>query len=288
MIILATIGGVLVALFWGVSDYLSGKSGQHSDEYLTNFIVQVMGAVFLLPIVLWKGLPLNIDLNLFIIFLISVLFTIAYVSFVKSLAIGPFGVAAPLANSYALVTIVFGLLFLGFNISLVQIGIFLVIIFSILLLAVDKTTFNIKNFRKSTLYFAGLAAVTWGIAFALVDVVAHHYAWYELLFLIGVFASVLGFLYYILIRKRIPSFSDLGYQNMKLAWRSGVLLFIGSVAFFATTDLTGSVVIPAVLASASPLVTSLMAAIHDQEELTSLKRLGAVLIVVSIMALNIL
>ena len=117
MILIATIGGLLTLLFWGLSDYFAGKSGQKVDAYLTTLIVQLMGTIFLLPVVLWYGLSISISASLIVVVVISLLFTIAYIFFIKSLASGPFGVAAPIANSYAFITLLLGFLFLQFQLT---------------------------------------------------------------------------------------------------------------------------------------------------------------------------
>jgi uncharacterized membrane protein len=63
---------------------------------------------------------------------------------------------------------------------------------------------------------------------------------------------------------------------------------VGSIAFYLGAGYSGSVVIPAVIASASPLVTSLMAHIKDKEKLSVYKRIGALVIVLGLMLLNLL
>lgn len=286
MILIATIGGLLALLFWGLSDYFTGKSGQEADAYLTNLVVQLMGVIFLLPIVLWYGLSISISTSLIVVVVTSLLFTIAYIFFIKSLASGPFGVAAPLANSYAFITLLLGFLFLQFQVSALQLFALVIIIVGVIALAVDRATLDYKNFRGSTIYFAAITALLWGSAFALIETVIDEFAWYELLFMISVLITTLSFLFYVVIRKRIPIWNDIRYKSMKYAWHSGVLLSLGAIAFFVAAERSGSVVIPAVIASASPLITSFMAYWRDEEELPLYKRVGAIIIILGLIALN--
>ena len=60
----------------------------------------------------------------------------------------------------------------------------------------------------------------------------------------------------------------------------------GSIAFYLGIESTGSVVIPVVIASTSPLVTSIAARFVDKEKLTVIQRFGAVIIVLGIIGLN--
>ena len=62
---------------------------------------------------------------------------------------------------------------------------------------------------------------------------------------------------------------------------------IGSIGFYIGAESGSSVIIPAVIASASPLVTSFMAHIKDGERLSLYKRIGAIIIVLGLMLLNI-
>ena len=287
MILIATIGGLLTLLFWGLSDYFSGKSGQKVDAYLTTLIVQLMGTIFLLPVVLWYGLSISISASLIVVVVISLLFTIAYIFFIKSLASGPFGVAAPLANSYAFITLLLGFLFLQFQVSALQLFALVIIIVGVIALAIDRATLDYKNFRGSTIYFAAITALFWGGAFALIETVIDEFAWYELLFMISALITTFSFLFYVVIRKRIPTWNDVKYKSMKYAWHSGVLLSLGAIAFFVAAERSGSVIIPAVIASASPLVTSFMSYWRDKEKLPLYKRIGAITIILGLIFLNL-
>src|SRR3989338_8907938 len=117
MIFIVTLGGLVALLFWGLCDYLLGKGGKQSNAYLLNFLVQLIGVFIYLPFVLWQGVPISMDASLYVVALVSALFTVAFVAAIKAFSIGPFGVAKPLANSYPLITLAVGLVFFLFNIQ---------------------------------------------------------------------------------------------------------------------------------------------------------------------------
>ena len=129
--------------------------------------------------------------------------------------------------------------------------------------------------------------IFWGIGFALFEPVIEHFAWHQLLFINAVFMTLFAFLYCALKQRALPSLESVGYRNNRFAWQTGVWITLGAVTFFAATEHIGSVAIPAVLASASPLATSFLAYYRDNEKLTLLKRIGAVVVVLGIMLLNI-
>ncbi|OGC85256.1 hypothetical protein A3F55_00620 [Candidatus Adlerbacteria bacterium RIFCSPHIGHO2_12_FULL_53_18] len=288
MIALATIGGLLAALFWGAGDYLIGKSGQQRDTYSTNLVNQFVVVLALSGVILWYRTPLVIEFNTLVIIIASgIFFAIASLCFIKSLSIGPFGVAAPLSNSYALVTLLIGIFFLGFEASVLKIIALLVVIMGVVMLAVDRSTFDYKKLHGSTIYFATITMVCWGVAFAAVGLVSDKLPWYQLLWLISIVITFIGFLVYLFVHKKLPNWNNLGFRNMKIAWYAGILLALGSTAFFVSVEQAQDVVIPSVIASAAPLGTSFLAYLYDGEKLSLYKRAGAVTIVLGLMLLNL-
>ena len=138
------------------------------------------------------------------------------------------------------------------------------------------------------LIFAAIAALFWGIGFALVDMVIDKYSWLNFLFLLNVFMAILGLLYYFIVHLKLPNAAELRHTYRQYAWQATVLSVVGSSAFFATAEYSGSVVVPAVIASAAPLVPSFLAHMRDNERLTLYKRAGALVIVAGLMLLNLI
>lgn len=286
MMIIATIGGLSAMLFWGLGDYWAGKAGQKSDAYLVNFVIQLAALLLLLPVTFFYGITIDTALIPLVLF-IAALFTIAYISFVKALSIGPVGVAAPLANGYALVTILVGVVFLNFEISVVQFLVLGLIVFGALMLVVNQDTFRVRSLHASTVVPSLIALLTWGIGFALVEVAAQNMHWSQLLFYLSLFVVIMSYGLCALREHGVPRWRELTYVQNKSAWWSGALLFFGLLGFYAAVDATESVVVPAVLASASPLITSLVAWYKDGEQLSFIQRSGAVIVVCGVMALQL-
>lgn len=288
MTLIATIGGLVTLLFWGAGDYFTGKSGQKGNVYLTNLIVQIVGLIIFTPIILSQDFYLPDAEYLTLTALVAGMFTVAFISFVKALSIGPFGVASPLSNSYSFITLVISVVILGFHVSQTTLFVLLFIIAGIVLLVVDKTTFHWRSFHGSTVYYSLLSAILWGIGFVIADVVLKELTWYQFLFFINFFTVIFGFVYYKKALRTFPDWREFRYKYAPEAWLAGTLLTVGSTALFIATEYTGSVVVPAVIGSAAPLVTSLFARIRDNERLSPYKRLGALVVVVGLMLLNIL
>lgn len=287
MVLIATIGGLIALTGWGFSDYFAGKAGQKGHVATTFFVIQFIGFVMLLPIILWYGIPFALDTSLLLVIASAASFTIAYLSFIKAMSIGPFGVAAPIGNSYPLITLLLVFIFFSIQLAMLQLLALLTITAGVIMLAVDSTTFVRKKMRGSAVLFALVAMVFWGLAFALIEPLLETFTWYQLLFLLSVFTGLFSLIFYRITHKTLPSWDTMKYRNIPYAWNAGLLGVIGAVAFFIASDYIGSVVIPAVIASASPLVTSVMAYARDGERLSLYKRLGAVIVVLGLVLLNL-
>lgn len=287
MILISTLGGLIALVSWGLSDYFAGKSGQQTSAILTNLVLQSMGVVILLPVVLWRGISLDLNVAILIILVSAGFFTIAHVSFVKAMAIGPFGIAAPLGNSYPLITLLVAISLFHLQISLPRVLALSTIVAGVILLVVDRTTLDHRTFRGTTIFFAIVTMVSWGFGFAIIDTVVTEFAWYQLLFLLSTFVALFSFLFYVAASRALPRWQLLWYSNMKHAWRAGFLGVVGAIGFFAASEHSGSVVIPAVIASASPLATSILAYFQEKERLPLYKRGGAIVVLIGLVLLNV-
>ena len=86
MILLATLGGLITLLFWGIGDYLLSKSSKKINPYLANLIVQSIGLIIFFPIVIVYGFSTPQVSTIVSIALMSTMFTVAFLSFVKALS----------------------------------------------------------------------------------------------------------------------------------------------------------------------------------------------------------
>ncbi len=287
MFSIALIGGLFALIFWGLNDYVAGKSGQERDEYLTTLIIHIITPVLLLPLIFYYGESITLGMPFLIVMIVTLFFTIASVSFVKALSMGPFGVVSPLGNSYALITLIIGIVFLQLQISVMQFSSLLIIIIGVIILSVEKKAFNHKKLQRAALFFAMITMFFRGIGFVFIDMVIDIYPWYQLLFLISSFMCFFTFSCYVIIHKSFPKWEAIKYKNMTYAWKGGLFVAIGSAAFYIGAGTGGSVIVPAVIASASPLVTSFMAHVKEKEKISLYKRIGAVIIVFGLILLNL-
>ncbi len=106
--------------------------------------------------------------------------------------------------------------------------------------------------------------------------------------LVAVFMAVeAGILLALSSKKNILTAMKISLSN-RVPVLAGLVFIAGSIAFYFGSDRAGSVIIPAVIASSGPLVASILGAVVDKERIGALKRMGAIIIVAGIIALNTL
>lgn len=280
--------GLIPILSWGASDYLVGKSSRQFTPLTALFSINVVGVmVAALLMIPFPGGGLSSHLSeVFVVAAISTLMTIAYLALTTALDIGPISVASATANGYPLVIT---LLVVAFGASLVvnvAVGALVVFVGGALLSAEDGnqgvTFFASKAFRIAT-----ISVLAWGVAFFLLGRVSENLNWAEVNTIVGLTmmsqCALVMFLRKISIRKTLVKLSERTSWPM---WLAGALQSIGLAALFLAQDVGGSVVVPAVMASASPLVTAGLAAYFDKEKLLKINYIGAIVIVVGIMLIN--
>ncbi len=286
--LIATLAGLFVALAWGTTDWLTARSSRHYDTLEINFAVQTISLVWAGIIFAFSGLHVDDGVQVFRIALSSALIVIAYLAFIKALSSGVLGIVVPLGNIYPLFTIVLSLVFLSTHIKLVQLIAMLGITLGAALLAYEKNVKKIpfKEMHKET-GLALMAAVIWGVGFFVLNPVVGQVSWQTITIISEPTAFILSFLLLVATRRQQTTAAIKRSWQAKMPLLVGLLGTAGMISLYFGSTRAGSVLIPTVLAAAAPLVTSLFGALFEGERLGVLKRVGAVVVVAGIVALNI-
>lgn len=288
--LIATLAGLVTALCWGTSDYLSAKSSKKHGAIEINFVVEIVGLGLAIVIVLFSGIHISTANQFIRIVLGNILLTSAYLIFVKALARGAVGIIVPIGNSYPLFTILLSLVFLDTRFKLSELLAMALIMAGILILAYEKNDRKIpvKELHRETL-LALIAAITWGLAFFVLNPIANQVSWQTVSF-VGQAAS---FIFASLLLGGLMIKGKKTVESVKKAFTYKPTLAIGLVGVSGTFVLyfgfhkAGSVTIPTLLSAAGPLVAAFWAALVDHEKLGLLKRVGAVVVVSGIILLNV-
>ena len=288
MISFITLGGIITLFAWGAADYCAGKSGRvKQDPLLSNIVLRFIFALIIIPVFVFSGQSLPLIQPALYLIGSSLLFNAAYIFFIQAFSKGKFGVVTPIGNSYALITLLIGVVVFGASLTTLQITASILIVAGIIVLSLARTTLQNKRTKTSAILWAMAAMFSWGFGFSLLEPAASALTWPQFLVVLAVLGLFFSFVLYSVIQKRPPPWNELRYSHTHYAWLAGAFMAIGAISLYISIDLGESVVIPVVLASASPLGTFLIAHIREKERLSSLGRVGAMIVVVGVILLNL-
>jgi drug/metabolite transporter (DMT)-like permease len=285
--LIATIAGLVTAVLWGAGDWLTAKSSKKFDIFETFFVVELAGLIIVLPILLLSNQQIPTLSQFSILAGASLLFTVAYLMFIEALSKGAVGIVVPLSNTYALVTLVLSLIFLGSTFTNRQIGAMFGIALGAVILAYEKNhkKIPIKELHRETVLCI-CASLGWGTALFLINPLVDQLSWQVITGTLSIFMTSLSFLILVMYKKPKPSKLARSALRNRYGIAAGVLLTLGTFAFYSGSEKTGNLLIPAVISSGGPLVAAYLSAMFDKERLGAHKRIGAVVIVAGIVILN--
>jgi drug/metabolite transporter (DMT)-like permease len=288
-ILIATLCGIAAAILYGVGDWLTPRSRRELSAWQINFLVYVCGATISL-LVFIVSLPHHLPAaNIWLeAVLYSSFISVGYLFFVRALTTGAIGVVVPLSGTYPVITLVLSVLILNDVFSVGQVVAMALIIGGSVFLAYEKNhqKLPLRQLHQANLYTV-LAVMIWGVGFFLLNPMFDKVDWQILLLMLDGSGLLIATIVMVATYKR-KTRQAIGYTLPdKTVWTAATLLSTGTVALYLGAGKTGNVIIPAVIASLSPLLSSTLEAFIDKKHLGVLKRAGAVLAVGGIVLLNI-
>jgi drug/metabolite transporter (DMT)-like permease len=279
----------MAAICYGVGDWLTPRSRRELTPWQINFLVSLCGAViaFLVFILSWPHHWPTADVWAEAI-AYSAFVSAGYLFFVRALTVGAIGVVVPLSGVYPMITLALSVLILNDVFSAGQVVAAALIVAGSAFLAYQK---NYRQLPLRELHKANIstifAVLIWGVGFFLLNPLFDKVDWQILLLMLDgsgllIAAIVMVFIY------RQKAAREIQYVLAdRTVWTAALLLGSGTVALYLGAGKTGNIIIPAVISSLSPLLSSALEAFVDRKRLGLLKRVGAVLAVGGIILLNL-
>src|SRR3990167_488432 len=288
--LIATFGGLWAMMAWGISDWIAARSSRGQwNAFDVNLAIQLPGLFIMLAVFFLTNQPWPSLAHALTISLAGLSFTGAYISFVKALSIGAVGLVVPLASLFPVITIILSVIFLTVSFSGWQYLAMMIVITGVVLLAVEKRNRNLPlKVQHQAAIFALIASFLWGLGNFVQNMVITKEPWQVILTFVNVSMAIAAILIVLLVSRRSFGRKIKEVSNNRLGLLAGVAVTTGSFGFYSGSKRAGSVIIPSVVAAASPLVASFLSWVFDKEKLTLLKRAGAVIAVAGIIMLNIL
>lgn len=286
--LIASIAGLVTAFCWGTSDYLAARSSKRIGALETNFALQLSSLAIVGLVFAIYGVHVAHLADLGQILLSSLLLNIAFVIFLQALSKGAVGIIVPLSAIYPLFTILLSMVFSRLEFSTVQLGAMLIIVFGAAILAYEKNHANIplKQLHRKTV-LALSAAIIWGVSFFIIGPVTQRVSWQS----ISIITESLSLCFAIVLLFAANRWNTVVAMRRALKAQPAIVagLFgeVGLMTFYLGTGHAGSVIIPVVLSSTGPLVTSFYGVVFDRERIGTYRRAGAVLTVAGVIILNL-
>jgi len=288
MLLTITLLGILSLTLFGVGDYAIGRGARKVNPHVVNFVLQLMAFVVIAPIALYMGISMHSSSDAIGTLAIGFGFGIGYYFGVKALALGPFGVASPIQNAYSVVALVVGLLFFGIALSAMAVFSLAMVAVGAVLLTFSKDLLKGKLLHSETAKLAGLCMVIQGASFAFLTPFIRRNEWHEILFVMSLGTLlVTAALMFRAFAQRTHEMKILFTKHITAAVVGGLFTGIGGISLFIAGGIDDNIVLPAVLSSASPLATSLIAYVVDRERLPLINRIGAIMVVAGVVVLNL-
>lgn len=266
--------GIMTMLSWGISDFFAAKASRKAGVMKTAVWSQIISvSAFVAIFILFFDFP-DISLrDILLVAICSMLGAIGIISLYKGFEIGNISIISPIAASSAVVTVLLSITFLGEKINFLQgIGISSVIIGAIL------ASFKLKDIAKLKLNkvaagveYGIIAMLSFGVSFALIDILIEKFGWFLPVFLIKSFGLILIFLFSFMMRKELSFPKNAKSFIIIIAILETIaFLSIGAGISYEYTAIVYSV------ASAFPAVTIILARIFFKETIELSNKVGVI------------
>jgi len=287
MLLTITLLSIVALILFGVGDYAIGRSGRNLNPHIVNFVLQLLVFAVTIPIAFIFGLSMTVP-DALITFVIGLVFGLGFIWFIKAMARGPMGIAAPIVNASAIVSLIVSLIFFGVALSMTAIFALVLVGVGAVLLTFTKDTLKGKFLHSETTKLAAIAMIIHGVAFAFLTPVIQRNEWFEVLFMMefGMFVAA-GMIMLSAFARKSGELKILFTKQIRIVVLAGLLTGIGAIVMFLAGDIDKNIILPFVLTSASPLITALIAYFVDQERISLISRIGAVVVVLGMVVLNL-
>ena len=275
---------VFIMASWGIIGILVAKISRAVGALAAGFLI--MFSALLLTIFIWPiffSIPSIINWQAFI--MLGVLGGGVYALFCHLLKIGKVSVVVPITSIWAVITASLGILFLHEFVNPLKILSIVLVVFGVVILSVNWS----KKRKVSSIFSlqaacALLVALGWGLYFFFLGPISKQTGWFSTTLLIRIFVTLTLF---VLL---LPQLKRKAILFKKIQWKVLLSAAILDVFGFTGYNLAVSryeVSYVSVIASASPLITVILAAVFLKEKTNFIQKLGMGLVIAGIIGLQL-
>ena len=266
---------ILSALGFGLANGLAQQYVRDIGIARTLLVRSIVSALILAALfVLWPH-PLSVE-GVVVAAIVAVFGIVAVYAFYRALGVGISGIVTPIANSAVIVTVLTAALVFSESLSTLHYLLIGMIILGVIALSHDGSRLASRGIG-----FALLAMVGWGLSYAFLIIPT---------MMVGPIATPLvGELLIVLLAGSIVLYRRESVPRSSLVPLTaiGVCIVAGVAGFTFALDSTPVSIVAAISAS-NPLVTALYMRVVHGESLSTLQRIGSVLVFAGVIVLSFL
>lgn len=286
--LVATLGGLCAAIFWGWGDWFVAKTSRKNPSLEVNMAFQIPGVILATILLIATRQHINSTHNILVLFLAGIIFSFAFLAFIRAFKAGATGLVAPAGSTYPVFTILLTAIFLTFSFSHLQILAMVTVVIGVMMLGYEKRKKDIPlHVQHQATILALTAALLWGVGNVFQNSVISNETWEVIFFTINISIAVMAVIFLLLMSEGSLIQKTRRIMGSTTAIKAGAIYTVGSIGFYYSSVKVGSIIIPLVVSSTSPLVASALGAVYDGERLSLLKRTGAIIAVLGIVLINI-
>lgn len=281
----AVIFSLISLVGYGVSDFFGAIGSRKIGAFQAAMISRGISLVTLLIIFfIFFKLPPIPPTTILILGITGLLGTFGLLALYKGFKVGNVSIVSPISSSWAMITVLLGIIFLQESLTNLQL-----LAIALIILGTISSSIKLSEFKKlnsktlvSGAVYAFIAMLSWGLMYFLINVLVKALGWFPpILFLIAF--SVLYLAIYFKASK------------MKLAKMKPVLgilalvSILDTIAFLAYSigATSNDVIIVAPIAAAAPAITIILAIARFHEKLETSHKIGIVAIIIGLIVISI-
>lgn len=264
---------LLSAICWGAGGVIFKLGLRNVNEYTGNLVRSAFAVLFLLPVVMLRGIePLTIKLLLLLAFSTVFSFFIGDLLYFNALKNSPVSYALPLASTYPVFVALMDNFLYGYEITASVLLASLTALLAVIVLPKEGGKFTLKSLT------ALFASLSWAISIVTLDYLTEHLSPVSLAFLRLLLNSAM---LYAMVRSVRIDRNTLFYMG----FLGGLISVIGILSFVTSVSMIGSNMVSPISAT-SPVIGALVGKVFLKERMTVRHALAMLLVILSVLILT--
>ena len=266
---------------YGIYDFVSAPLTRKSGAVAVAFwYFLLISLIFLVIGLAFFKIPEFSLFDVAVFAIASVVSAFSLVMFYKGLETGLISVVVPIANAWAVVVVLVGVLFLAERVGLPQISGIAAVVAGTVVISRSSSVNKQSGILAAGVGYAVATMLGWGIFFSMIGILSKQFGWIWPILITSIGSTVILFFYMIIVRERIDV-KTLPAKTFVFYVSVGAL----ALAAYSIGAERGYISIVSPVAASSPIVALLLARVFLRERLGAVRVFGVLLVLLGIIGI---